>query len=482
MQYTCKCSVCVTLNPRGVLRTAQQKNDHEIRDTQNLSTLARRGRTGIPGGRIHPVSNRVRPRGRFRGSSATNTHHGARTFGTSAETPSAGRSATPPSQFQDLDVLMDSDENGGPQHDDSPYVDLDQPPLAYRSVSPSPGSFDDTQMDTQMDQLLPGTPPSSRLGLYDDPDDHDDDYDLLAQLEAVEAQVEAPIASEDSQSESETEQRPEQLISNRDQARKVHTEAASASIVLPILEARVPASRVYMESHDTWFIRAIILLTAFLHTKHHVTFKACGILLFALRTIFIALGLIPREDDMPITLNTVIKRLDLQDRFTILPVCNKCHRLFPPTIPTNQKCTDCENNLFNSASQSLFQQILNRAPSDPPPLLAAAVAPLSSLLVDFLAQPGMEEAVESWRDDPPSPQGEFNRIMDGRFWKEVLDSTGKPFFDKESLGEEGEIRIGVNISLDWHVVCDILIWNSTYLTMPGSRRRNRPIAQVIQAG
>jgi hypothetical protein len=200
----------------------------------------------------------------------------------------------------------------------------------------------------------------------------------------------------------------------------------------------------------------------FLHTCHHVTFKACGILLFCFRTIFIALKLIHLDDDMPITLNTVIKQLDLQDCFTILPVCSKCHHLFAPSIPTSSVCPSCNNPLFNLATQSLFQKVLNRTLPNPPPILAVGVTPLSSLLVDFLAEPGNEAAVDMWRDSPPSRPGELKRVMYGRVWNEIRDCNGKLFFGKDSLTEEREIRIGVNISLDWFVF--ICLWYSSLLT------------------
>lgn len=211
---------------------------------------------------------------------------------------------------------------------------------------------------------------------------------------------------------------------------------------------RIPPLEAYTESHNKWYIRAVLLLAVFLHTKHHVTFRASNILLYTLRVIFKSLNLIDPDNDMPITLNTVIKRLDFQDRFVVLPACPLCHRHFPADTPDTFLCPKCDVSLFSTASHTLFQRMLGREPSKPPPKLSVPVSPLSEQLGDFFSQPGMEHIVEEWRDRPRSGD-ELNSMMDGRVWNEIPGPDGKPFFDKESLTEPTEIRLGVTFALDW---------------------------------
>jgi hypothetical protein len=76
---------------------------------------------------------------------------------------------------------------------------------------------------------------------------------------------------------------------------------------IPDLPAREPPLVNYAGSHQKWYVHAILLLAACLHTKHHVTFRATNIMLYTIRLIFKSLNLIGPEEDMPVTLNTVIK-------------------------------------------------------------------------------------------------------------------------------------------------------------------------------
>jgi hypothetical protein len=222
------------------------------------------------------------------------------------------------------------------------------------------------------------------------------------------------------------------------------------ALSIPDLPAREPPLVNYAGSHQKWYVRAILLLAACLHTKHHVTFRAANIMLYTIRLIFKSLNLIDPEEDMPVTLNTVIKRLDLQDRFSVIPICPQCHRHFPPTISSTSECPKCDIPLFSTASHTLFQKLLGREPSAPPPKLAVPVAPLSAQLADFLARPGMEDVVEEYRDRKTAPE-ELNCIMDGRVWNSIPGPDGKPFFDKDSLTEPDEIRLGVTFALDWYI-------------------------------
>lgn len=88
--------------------------------------------------------------------------------------------------------------------------------------------------------------------------------------------------------------------------------------------------RNYEKAHVHWFVRVILLLVAFLHTRFHVTFCACALVLFTCCQIFIGLKLLPSDDKfMPITLTTTLKHLRLDDNFTIYVVCEVCHHLHP---------------------------------------------------------------------------------------------------------------------------------------------------------
>ena len=208
-----------------------------------------------------------------------------------------------------------------------------------------------------------------------------------------------------------------------------------------------PPFESYTMSHNKWYIHAILLLATYFHTKHHMTFQASNIMLYTLWLIFNSLGLLNPDIDMPTTLITTLKHLNIEDCFTVIVACPKCHWHYAPNTPITMACLNCEVPLFTAPSHTLFQRLLGHEP--PPPLkMSIPVAPLSQQLSNFLACPGIEKIVEDWHERKVIP-GELNCIMDGWVWKEILGPDGKPFFDKESLTEPGELCLGVTYTMDW---------------------------------
>lgn len=114
-------------------------------------------------------------------------------------------------------------------------------------------------------------------------------------------------------------------------------------------EAPLNPRQVYQDAHPDWFGRIIIIMVAILHSKHRVSFRACALILHCVTIILLSLGILHPTQPLPTTLNTVIHRLDLHDRFTIYPVCGCCHRIFPTDIPTNTLCPDCDTGCSNQS-------------------------------------------------------------------------------------------------------------------------------------
>ena len=232
--------------------------------------------------------------------------------------------------------------------------------------------------------------PPSPFALYDGLDDQDEDLHFL--IEQSENRIGSPSSGSSSFSYSELSSEsdndssePGSSDSHEDISSEKVRQLAVASpdlpmdidililgdpLSIPALPVREPPLVNYAGSHQKWYVRAMLLLAACLHTKHHVTFRAANIMLYTIRLVFKSLNLIDAEEDMPVTLNTVIKRLDLHDRFSVIPVCPQCHRHFPPTTATTSQCPKCNIPLFSTASHTLFQKLLGREPSIPPPKLA----------------------------------------------------------------------------------------------------------------
>ncbi|KAI9062951.1 hypothetical protein FKP32DRAFT_768228 [Trametes sanguinea] len=215
---------------------------------------------------------------------------------------------------------------------------------------------------------------------------------------------------------------------------------------LPGITSRGSVETIYRSSHDKWFVRSIILMVAYLHTRHHVTFRCATIILFTVRAIFIGLGLLDIDDPMPMTFTTALKRLELTDRFHILPACSQCRRLFRPDIAPTTRCPDCGGVLFSQGSVNIILQLLGTSPRRPIPRFAAPLRPLSVALLEILiARPELLDKLDDWRKTT-SPPGHHTCIQDGRIWKTLVGSDGLLFFGPQ---QHGEARIGVIYHLDW---------------------------------
>jgi hypothetical protein len=205
----------------------------------------------------------------------------------------------------------------------------------------------------------------------------------------------------------------------------------------------------YMNAHEHHFARIVFLLIAVLHTKHHVTFRACGLILFVISVIFANISITGTHNAIPHTLDTILKRLNLEDRFKICPACEICQRVFKSSTPRGSRCPQCDEDLFISNSPTLFQRMTGRSPPLPPPRLAVPIQTLSELLTDSFAHGPLEDQVVEWMSCQSHP-GQYNGFMDGRVAQELKDNAGNLFFDPESL-DANEIRLGVTWSVDWYV-------------------------------
>lgn len=205
-------------------------------------------------------------------------------------------------------------------------------------------------------------------------------------------------------------------------------------LVFEPAEPPVPPSQAYQKSSPFFAVRFAMLLVLWLQTCQQLSFVSLAILLFVLRLFFKVAEVIDREDDLPASFSTILKRFQLLDRFQVYPICQSCHRFYPKDSPPDQTCSDCPDI-------PIFRQSSGKSPA----YLVAAYQPLSDLLLDFLLQEGIVESLETWRGDI-SEDCILRTIMDGRLWKEIKGPDGLPFFAHR---EDDELRIGVTLSMDW---------------------------------
>jgi hypothetical protein len=94
-------------------------------------------------------------------------------------------------------------------------------------------------------------------------------------------------------------------------------------------------------------------LVAFLHTRHRVSFRAAGLALICLGFIFSCLvGNLAAVVSMPRTLKTVFSRFEMNDNFTVHPICFHCHYVFEPDIKHDAFCPDCEGEVFGAQNRA----------------------------------------------------------------------------------------------------------------------------------
>ncbi|KAI0826965.1 hypothetical protein BC628DRAFT_1502389 [Trametes gibbosa] len=216
---------------------------------------------------------------------------------------------------------------------------------------------------------------------------------------------------------------------------------------LPPIPPSIPPHTVYAECHPLWYIRVTLLLVAYLHTHHHVTFRAADLTLSTLRMLFVALNLINALDPMPRTLTTTLKRLDLTDKFYILIECTSCRLLFKPDIKNyNLQCFRCKTPLFTTTSRTLLARLLRREAPIPIPRTVAPLRLLSSALAFLISQPGIESYLQAWTTRPAPPAGEYRSIQDGARWQTLMGADAKPFFGPE---HHDELRVPVILHVDW---------------------------------
>ena len=208
----------------------------------------------------------------------------------------------------------------------------------------------------------------------------------------------------------------------------------------------------FTTANDLWFVQVILLVVGFLHTKHHMSFRACGILLWCLRSVFILIGLFNEDNRMPTTLGTTFTHLGFVDRFTLLVVCPECRAVAgtPITSPCSEEetlCTNCNASLYSGIPPTYFVSDPAARPifKKVKPKIAVPFASLRDLLAEPLARPGLEGLIDAWRTQCQAP-GKYAAIWDGHIWKTIRDADGCLFF---SAREDNELRIAATCGLDW---------------------------------
>lgn len=202
------------------------------------------------------------------------------------------------------------------------------------------------------------------------------------------------------------------------------------------------------DASNVWYWNIILLLCAWLHLRHFTTHSAVNLILGVLRLVFVALGVLSPTVQVPLTLKTAFKCLDLDGNIPIIPVRPSCLWTHHGELAPDATCTRCDAKLFiDNPTQSA-----NNPQPAKPKLQAPYILP-SQLLVQLInSTPTMEADLDKWRSRTYKP-GQLTCIQDGEVWRTLPDSNGGLFFDNDpDRASASELRIGVTCGFDGFVV------------------------------
>jgi hypothetical protein len=198
----------------------------------------------------------------------------------------------------------------------------------------------------------------------------------------------------------------------------------------------------------------VYTMITWLHFQFHLPYVACNAVLAFLALIFKFFNL---AIALPfITLQSATRALGADPGIILLAVCPKCRSVYPSSGSRHMQdtCTTCQVALFLPEHTRRGHHRTIKTPVIKYPYL-----PLSEQIVSILKNPGVESLLDDWRTKPRKA-GEYSDIFDGRMCRLKLRAPdGSLFFSNrphERNGPNDELRIGVNMGVDWYVLYLIL--------------------------
>lgn len=192
-------------------------------------------------------------------------------------------------------------------------------------------------------------------------------------------------------------------------------------------------------------------MVAWLHFQFHLPHVACNTVLVFLELLFRYFQL---DIVLPFTnIQFTARALGINPEVKLLAVCPECGGVYPSLSSkhTQEECTACHIPLFlpDHMRQSNHHAIRT-------PVVKYPYLPLSDQIVSILKNPRVEALLDKWRTKTGN-LGEYNNIFDGRMCRLKLRALNKSLFFSnrpyKRNGPNNELRIGVNLGVDWYVLC-----------------------------
>ncbi|KAG1736838.1 uncharacterized protein EDB91DRAFT_1055457 [Suillus paluster] len=191
----------------------------------------------------------------------------------------------------------------------------------------------------------------------------------------------------------------------------------------------------------------IYAVTTWLHLQWHLPRAACNALLSILGCLLLFVS--PQLEIPFRTLQSATRVLALDTPFYTLPCCPTCREVYPPAGSTHEQdhCMTCNIPLFLPDTTKRGFLRAKKIPYVKYPYL-----PLSVQIQSILMILGVEATLDGWRSKPRTP-GQYTDIFDGNVCRLNLKAPdGTLFFSNspnELQGPNNELRLGVNLGIDW---------------------------------
>lgn len=197
------------------------------------------------------------------------------------------------------------------------------------------------------------------------------------------------------------------------------------------------------------YLLVIYATVSWLHMHFYLPRVACNALLAIIARLLTFLD--PHITLPFITLISATRSLGIDTHIELLAVCPNCRDVYPSagSKHVQDACTLCDVPLFLPDLTKRGNRRTIKTPIIKYPYLS-----LSDQLKSLLVVPGVEVLLDGWREKPCS-SGHYTNIFDGKVCRFDLKAPdGSPFFSNlphQKNGPNGELRIGVNLGVDWYV-------------------------------
>jgi hypothetical protein len=208
------------------------------------------------------------------------------------------------------------------------------------------------------------------------------------------------------------------------------------------------------------YLLVVYATVSWLHLQFYLPRVACNALLAIIACLLRFLD--PHMAVPFVTLISATRSLGVDTHMELLAVCPNCRDVYPSAGSKHMQetCTTCNVQLFQPDLTNRGNRRSAKTPKIKYPYLS-----LSEQLKSLLMVPGVEALLDGWREKHRKP-AHYSDIFDGKVCRLDLKAPdGSPFFSNlphQKNGPDGELRIGVNLGVDWYVYVFVFTQNMTY--------------------